>query len=230
MKKIAKSLKNAGISSVNISLDTLDPEKFRKITHRNYFYDVLEGIKEAVKVGFSTVKLNVVAMRSVNLDEAADLVSFGAERGIVVRFIELMPFNGNQWEKDNLVTMDELIQVLRKKFDLTPVPREHPSQTAVEYMINGDPRKKVGFIASVTKSFCQWCNRVRITADGHIRPCLHSPYEVDLKTPIRNGASDSELETIIKKAIWNKSPGHPDFLSSEFKVSINDKPMMKIGG
>ncbi len=230
LKELAKPLKKAGISTVNISLDTLDPEKFKKITQRNYFKNVIEGIEEAVRVGFDQVKINVVAMRNINFEDAAKLVSFGIERGIIVRFIELMPFKGNNWEKENMVTMDELIEKLRETFDLTPINKNDPSQTALEYMINEDPSKRVGFIASVTRSFCQWCNRVRITADGHLRPCLHNPFEVDLKAPIRNGASDEELEKIIQNAIWQKSRGHPDFLSTKFELPSEDKPMMKIGG
>ena len=227
---LASPLKNAGIQTVNISLDTLKEEKFNSIVQRKAFRNVMKGIDAALEAGFDPVKINAVVIRSFNLDEISDLVQFGVERGIIVRFIELMPFAGNNWEKQNVVTMDEILTILQKRFELKPIPRKDPSQTALEYSINGDATSRVGFIASVSHSFCQWCNRIRITADGKIRPCLHSPYEVNIKEPMRKGIDDNELERLIASAIWNKSPGHDNFLSSAYHLPVKDRPMMRIGG
>ncbi len=231
LEELAMPLRESGIRKVNISLDTLKEEKFNAITQRRAFKKVMSGIDVALEAGFDEVKINTVAIRSFNLDETIDLVEFGINKGIVVRFIELMPFYNNQWERDNVVPMDEILAILRTKYELTPLQKGSVSQTSIEYIIDGDRQKRVGFIASVTKSFCQWCDRVRITADGKIRPCLHSAHEIDLMGLLRdNHKTDEEIAQAIRSAVWDKSEGHEDFLSDGFILPIKDRPMMRIGG
>ncbi len=231
LEELAIPLKESGIRKVNISLDTLKEEKFNTITQRKAFKKVMAGIDTAIEVGFDEIKINTVAIRTFNLDEVIDLVEFGIGKGVVVRFIELMPFYNNQWERENVVPMDEILSILETKYDLTPVQRNSASQTSLEFTIDGDPQKRVGFIASVTKSFCQWCDRVRITADGKIRPCLHSAYEIDLIGLLRDKQkNDEDVASAIRNAVWNKSEGHEDFLSDGFVLPIKDRPMMRIGG
>ena len=231
LEELAAPLKESGIRKVNISLDTLKEEKFNTITQRKAFKKVMAGIDTAIEAGFDEIKINTVAIRTFNLDEVIDLVEFGIGKGVVVRFIELMPFYNNQWERENVVPMDEILSILETKYDLTPVQRNSASQTSLEFTIDGDPQKRVGFIASVTKSFCQWCDRVRITADGKIRPCLHSAYEIDLIGLLRDKQkNDEDVASAIRNAVWNKSEGHEDFLSDGFVLPIKDRPMMRIGG
>ena len=110
------------------------------------------------------------------------------------------------------------------------IPRSTPSQTSYEFMINGNPRARVGFISSVTKSFCTACNRVRLTADGKLRPCLHSSFETDIKSILRGGATDEELASVIRHTIWNKSPGHDNFLATSYHPPEHDREMIRIGG
>ncbi len=231
LEELAIPLKESGIRKINISLDTLKEEKFNAITQRTAFRKVMAGIDAALSAEFDEVKINTVAIRSFNLDEVIDLVEFGIKKGVTVRFIELMPFYNNQWERENVVPMDEILSILETKYDLAPQQRDSASQTSLEFIIDGDPQKKVGFIASVTRSFCQWCDRVRITADGKIRPCLHSSYEVDLLGLLRDEhKTDADIAGAIQNAVWNKSEGHEDFLSEDFALPIKDRPMMRIGG
>ena len=226
LAKNAQALKDAGLTRVNVSLDTLRRETFIELAKRDRLKDTLEGIRAAAAAGLSPVKLNTVLMRGVNDDEAPDLLAFALEHGYELRFIEQMPLDAqHQWQRDNMVRADEIRARLEERFTLTPVP-ERGSAPAERFLVDGGPAV-VGVIASVTAPFCGACDRVRLTADGMVRNCLFARGEVDLRGPLREGASDRDLVRLIRGEMWRKAAGHgigkPDFTQPA-------RPMSAIGG
>ena len=231
LAKVAKALAEAGLRRINISLDTLDWERFKRLTFRDRYDDVIEGIAAARSAGLAPIKINTVLMRGINDDEALPLLKWALSENLNLRFIEQMPLDaGDAWTRENLITADEIFQQLNSEFELTPV-LDRGSSPAEEFYINGGPAT-VGIIGSVTRSFCANCDRLRLTSDGQLRNCLFSIEETDLRSILRNGRmSDAEKRQDIVKAfglsVKAKLPGHginnPDFVKPV-------RPMSAIGG
>ncbi|MGF6885833.1 cyclic pyranopterin phosphate synthase [Nocardia sp. GAS34] len=203
----ARGLARAGLSRVNVSLDTVDRLGFARLTRRDRLDSVLAGIRAAQREGLAPVKVNAVLMRPT-LAGAPDLLQWCLDEGCELRFIEEMPLDADhEWARANMVTAAELLDVLGSRFALTPAGRSDPSAPAESWLVDGGPAS-VGIIASVTRKFCGDCDRTRLTADGKIRSCLFSDDEYDLRAPLREGASDAELATLWRGAMWNKWAGH----------------------
>lgn len=203
----AAALRAAGLDRINISLDTVNKEVFAQLTRRDRLPAVLAGIRAARDSGLVPVKINAVLMPAT-ISGAADLLQWCAGEGVALRFIEQMPLDADQrWARAQMVTAQQLLEVLGERFTLTPVGRHDPAAPAEEWVIDTGPAT-VGIIASVTRSFCGSCDRTRLTADGHIRSCLFSDDETDIRAALRSGASDTELADIWRTAMWGKSAGH----------------------
>jgi cyclic pyranopterin phosphate synthase len=223
LKKYALELKQAGLSRVNVSLDTLKPDKFRYITRLGELETVLEGIEAAKKVGFNPVKINTVVMRGINDDEILDFARMTFENGWHVRFIELMPFKSVA----EFVPSIELQQHISLFGKLEPCASITGNGPAMYYRLAG-ARGTIGFITPLSdSSFCSRCNRMRLTPDGKLRPCLLGEDEIDLKTPLRNNASMDELKNLILKAVASKPEHH--HLETE-NVRLANRKMSQIGG
>ncbi|MBB2922824.1 GTP 3',8-cyclase MoaA [Cellulomonas cellasea] len=223
---LAAPLADAGLARVNISIDTLQRERFRDLTRRDRLTDTLAGIAAADAAGFRPIKLNAVAMRGVNDDELVDLVRYAVDRGYEMRFIEQMPLDaGHTWARRTMVTGTEILERLAEAFTLTEIPGRG-SAPAERWLVDGGP-STVGVIRSVSAPFCGACDRVRLTADGQLRSCLFARTETDLRTILREGGTDEELEAAIRTCLAGKQPGHgiddPTFLQP-------DRPMSAIGG
>jgi cyclic pyranopterin phosphate synthase len=224
----AAGLRAAGLDRINVSLDTLRPEVFRKLTRRDRLDDVLAGLAAAAAAGLTAVKVNAVLMRDLNDDEAPELLAYCLERGYELRFIEQMPLDAQHgWKRTEMVTSGEVLGSLSAAFQLSD-DTEHlrgaaPAET---FLVNGGPAR-VGLIAAVTRPFCGACDRVRLTADGQIRNCLFARSESDLRSALRSGATDAEIADRWRAAVSSKLPGHgindPAFLQPE-------RPMSAIGG
>jgi GTP 3',8-cyclase len=228
LTRTAGTLRAAGLDRVNVSLDTLRPETFRKLARRDRLPDVLDGLAAAVAAGLSPVKVNAVLMRDLNDDEAVPLLRFCLDHGYELRFIEQMPLDAQHgWKRAEMVTAQEMLAALGREFILTPDDsRQRGSAPAEAFLVDGGPAR-VGVIASVTRPFCGTCDRVRLTADGQVRNCLFARSESDLRGPLRAGADDAELAGAWRRAVAVKLPGHgindPSFLQP-------DRPMSAIGG
>jgi cyclic pyranopterin phosphate synthase len=204
----ATALKHAGLSRINVSLDTIDREHFARLTRRDRLPRVLDGLAAASAAGLGPIKVNAVLMRET-LADAPDLLAFALEHGLLLRFIEQMPLDADAaWRRDNMVPAAELLDVLGARFALTPIGRvDDPSSPAEEWQVDAGPAT-VGIIASVTRSFCAACDRTRITAEGTVRSCLFGDDETDLRGLLRSGASDAEIAGRWRAAMWNKQAGH----------------------
>ena len=226
LRRDAKALAEAGLRRVNVSLDSLRAERFERLARRDSLNTVLDGINAAVEAGLGPVKINVVVMRGINDDEVVDFANFARSTGIRVRFIEYMPLDADgSWGPDLVVAGEDLLDAAETTFKLEPVSAGH--DPATRWRFADGSQGELGFINSVTEPFCERCNRVRLTADGQLRTCLFSITETDLRGPVRSGASDEELGSIIRAAIWRKEPGHrigkPDFVKP-------NRSMSQIGG
>jgi cyclic pyranopterin phosphate synthase len=228
LARVAAPLAAAGLDRVNVSLDTLDRDTFKRLAHRDRFTDVIAGLAAAHDAGLRPVKVNSVLMREVNQHEAAPLLRFCLEQGYELRFIEQMPLDAQHgWSRDTMVTANEILELLSASFDLTADDlEERGSAPAERFLVDGGPGR-VGVIGSVTRPFCAACDRVRLTADGQIRNCLFATEESDLKTAMRAGATDDELAERWIAAVSRKKAGHgiddPTFLQPS-------RPMSAIGG
>ena len=223
----AQALATAGVDRLNVSMDTLRPDRFATITRRDRLSDVLDGLAAARDAGLAPVKINTVLLRGMNHDEAVPLLGFAVEHGYELRFIEQMPLDAQHgWDRSDMVTAGEIMEMLRTGFTLTPDPAERGGAPAERWLVDGGPAV-VGVIASVTRPFCGACDRTRLTADGQIRSCLFARTETDLRVLLRSGASDHEIATAWRDAMWGKLAGHgidePGFLQP-------DRPMSAIGG
>jgi GTP 3',8-cyclase len=221
------ALHTAGLDRVNVSLDTLDPERFAMITRRKRHADVLAALDAAAAVGLRPVKINAVLLRGINDDEAVPLLRFAVDLGYHLRFIEQMPLDaGHRWSRATMVTAAEILAALTAEFDLTPSGDERGSAPAELWLVDGGPAT-VGVIGSVTRPFCGSCDRTRLTADGQIRNCLFAREESDLRGLLRGGAADAEIADRWQAAMAAKLPGHgiddPGFLQPA-------RPMSAIGG
>jgi GTP 3',8-cyclase len=198
----AESLKTAGLKRINVSLDTLDAARFKQITRRGELSKVLDGLFAARRCGFHPIKINAVIARGVNDDEILPIVEFSRANGFGVRFIEYMDVgNANGWRLDKVVPKAEILRTISGRFPLAVAGRAGGSAPAVDYRFT-DGQGEVGVIASVTEPFCGDCNRARLTSDGKLVTCLFSETGHDLKSPLRNGATDEELSKLIAD-IWN---------------------------
>ena len=198
-----ESLKLAGLKRLNISLDTLDPEKFKQMTKRGDLNKVLEGIFAAKSLGLHPIKLNAVVERGVNDEDILDLVEFSRENDFAIRFIEYMDVgNSNNWTSEKLVSKKEILERISARFPLKEVGRDQGNAPAVDYEFL-DGRGDLGVIASVTEPFCSSCTRVRLTADGKLVTCLFSQVGHDVKSLLRGGASDGEICEVLS-SIWLK--------------------------
>ncbi len=207
LRNLAHELKAAGIDRVNISLDTLDRAKFERMTKRDELEHVLDGIEAAKEAGFAPVKINAVVERGVNDDEIVDLARFGRDRDVEVRFIEFMPLDATgHWMNDKVVGQDEIVAALHQVFPLEAMPAQGAAPASQWRYLDG--RGTVGVIPTVTKPFCDDCDRVRLTADGQFRTCLFATTEFDLLKMIRSGASDDDLVAEIQRAVGTKWAGH----------------------
>jgi cyclic pyranopterin phosphate synthase len=226
----AEKLATAGLRRINISLDTLDPDTFIRLSRRRRLPDVLAGIAAARLAGLHPIKINTVLMRGINDHEAFDLLRWAMAERVQLRFIEQMPLDPQHgWQRADMITAAEITQRLSQHVQLIEDPEDaltRGSAPAELFRVVGTGYS-VGIIAAVSKPFCGACDRVRLTADGQIRNCLFARTESDLRTPLRNGASDAELAALWVAAVRGKQPGHgindPSFLQP-------DRPMSAIGG
>ncbi len=202
---LADDLAAAGLTRVNVSCDSLDRARFAEITRRDDLPRVLDGIEAAAQAGLGPVKVNVVLMRGRNDDEILDWVEFARNRGVVVRFIEFMPLDaGNGWDDGQVVTYDEILATIRTRHSIEPLVR---GSAPAERFRLGDGTE-VGVIPSVTRKFCDSCDRVRLTAEGAFKTCLFGLEEHDLRGPMRAGATDLELSELVAAAVSQKWAGH----------------------
>jgi cyclic pyranopterin phosphate synthase len=206
LRMVAPALAAAGLGRINVSLDTLDPERFAELTRRDQLADVLDGIDAALDAGLSPVKVNAVVVRGVNDHEVLDLARYGRDRGVEVRFIEWMPLDGGgTWTNEQVVTQAEIVAAIDEVFPLEPVTRGSAPAARFRYR---DGRGHVGVIPSVTQPFCEQCDRIRLTADGQLRSCLFSLEDHDLRGLLRAGAGDDDLSAAIESCVGAKWAGH----------------------
>ncbi|HIJ90050.1 MAG TPA: GTP 3',8-cyclase MoaA [Deltaproteobacteria bacterium] len=204
----AEALQKAGISKLNISLDTLRPERFRQITGIDAFARVWAGISKARELGFSPIKLNVVALRGVNDDEFIDFARMTLAEPLQIRFIEFMPIGTSAfWDKGKYISSQGIMELVKPLGALEPVPAQRMDGPARIYRF-AEAVGSVGFISPISHHFCDQCNRLRLTSEGRLRSCLLSDRETDLKVRLRNGATDDEIRGLIVAAILNKPKGH----------------------
>lgn len=226
LTELAEPLRDSGLNRLNISIDTLRPDRSRELTRRDLLPAVLRGIDVAIDAGFDSLKFNAVVLRGVNDDELCDLADFAHERGSQIRFIEYMPMGtARSDERNSTVTMAEMMNRLRERFDLVP-----------EVDLSSDPARgwvcrrsgtRIGFITSMSAHFCDTCNRMRLTAEGGLRPCLHQDAEVDVKAVLRSGGDDADLEEAFHRAAGLKWAGHQ---MNAFVPLYSRKNMQQIGG
>lgn len=231
LKELAQPLAKAGLNRINVSLDTLDRERFKKLTYRDRFNDVIEGLHAAKAAGLFPIKVNSVLLQGVNDDEAPALLEWALENEYSLRFIEQMPLDaGGIWDRATMVSADQIFADLSTRYALTPVD-SRGSSPAEEFYINGT-QATVGIIGSVTRPFCGACDRLRLTSDGQLRSCLFSNEEVDVRKVLRDDARDdaskrNEIAARFHKTVISKLPGHgindPSFIAPV-------RPMSAIGG
>lgn len=222
---LADDLRQAGLERVNISCDSLRRERFAAITRRDRLPQVLEGIDAAIAAGFAPVKLNCVLMRGENDDEILDFVEYGRARGVVVRFIEFMPLDApGEWSADRVVTYDDVLARVAEAYPFDPQPN---GASPAERFVFRDGRGEFGVVPSVTRSFCDTCDRVRLTADGHLRNCLFAVTERDLRSLLRSGASDDDIAAAIEQEVGAKWAGHA---IGQVNFIRPNRSMSQIGG
>ncbi len=224
----AQSLYDAGLRRINVHLDTLDRERFREITRRDDLDRVLAGIERCRDLGFTPIKLNVVAVKGLTEPDVVPLARYGRDRGIEVRYIEFMPLDSQQlWDRNRVLLADDMVAMLSREIaPLAEIPDRDPRAPATEYRFTDDG-SRVGFIASVSRPFCLNCNRLRLTADGKLRYCLFAIEETDVKSLLREGAPDLRLEEAIRGNLHDKWLGH-EINSARFVPP--PRPMYSIGG
>jgi cyclic pyranopterin phosphate synthase len=224
----AQELYDAGLRRINIHLDTLDRERFYKITRRDQLDKVLDGIEACRRIGYGPIKINAVAVRNLVEPDIVPLAQFGRERGIEIRYIEFMPLDAQGlWERPRVLTADDMIAMLEREIGpLEEIPDRDPRAPATEYRFK-DGIGRVGFIASVSRPFCLNCNRIRLTADGHLRYCLFAIEETDVRSLLRGEASNETIAEAVRACVKDKWIGH-EINSSRFVPP--PRPMYAIGG
>lgn len=228
LPQMALKLKKAGLKRVNISLDTLKPERFAQVTRTGKLGDVWLGINSAIKAGFGPIKINSVIMRGFNDDEIIDLARMTTDMPLHIRFIEIMPIGATGgWSVEKHVSTEEIFNTIKSKWsDLQPVKKMVGNGPAKYYKIPG-AKGSIGFIGAISKHFCDDCNRLRLTSEGKLRPCLQSPVEIDIKSALRREAKDEELAQIFQEVLRNKPQKHT---MVEEGWGENNRSMSQIGG
>ena len=225
LRLVAHDLAAAGLTRINVSLDTFDRDRFRAITRRDELHKVLDGIDAALEAGLRPVKVNAVMMRGVNDDELLDFAQFGRDKGVVVRFIEFMPLDADQtWSNGAVVTAAEIVERIGAVYPLEPLA---PSSAPAARYRYRDGAGEIGIVASVTQAFCGTCDRVRLTAEGKFRNCLFALDESDVRTLLRNGASDDDISACFENAVHAKWAGHQ---INQVHFIRPKKSMSQIGG
>jgi cyclic pyranopterin phosphate synthase len=221
--------KSAGLARITISIDSIRPQQFARMTRSNTKPErILEAIAASQRVGLTPVKVNAVIVRGVNEDEIVPLAAIARDHGVEVRFIEFMPLDSaHGWDLRKVVFAAEVTERISEQYELVEVGREDPSSTSLIYRFADGSPGRIGMVAPVTRVFCGACSRLRITADGKVRPCLFSRDEWDLRPLLRGGASDAELAQFLVDATWTKQRGH-GITSPTFQQP--DRPMSAIGG
>jgi cyclic pyranopterin phosphate synthase len=224
----ASTLKRAGLKGVTVSLHSLKPERFSEITGGGPFDQVIGGIRAAKASGFRPLKINAVIIRGCNDDEIADLAALAVEGDVTVRFIEYMPFDGqHHWGMEKVVSGKEIVEKIRERYDLVPAPR--PAGSTAQLYKFQDERGEIGIITSITEPFCSDCDRIRLSADGKIVPCLFDKTGFDLRPLLRTGASDERITNFIREAVLQKAPG-VETLLKKYQQLEHIRPMHTIGG
>ncbi|MDB6108758.1 MAG: cyclohydrolase subunit MoaA [Pedosphaera sp.] len=218
-----RALRDAGLRRISFSLDSLDRANFQKMTGRDALAEVLASIKLAQELGMNPVKVNAVVIRGINDHEIEALADYAREHDLAMRFIEFMPLDSARaWLKELVMPGKEILQRLQARHALSPAPRRNPSETAQRWVFP-DGRGELGLISPVSEPFCGHCNRLRLTADGKLRTCLFSVVEHDLRSRLRNGASDEDLAAYLQSVVLQKEDRHhigePDFVSPERSMS-----------
>ncbi|MGI8988512.1 MAG: GTP 3',8-cyclase MoaA [Bryobacteraceae bacterium] len=228
LSKHARDLSDAGLRRLNVHLDTLDRDRFLKITRRDDLDKVLEGIATCREMGFGPIKINVVAVKNLIEPDIVPMARYCRQNGIEPRFIEFMPLDAQQlWDRRKVLLADDIIETLSREISpLVPIPDADPRAPATEYRY-ADGGGSVGFIASVSKPFCMNCNRLRLTSDGKLRYCLFAIEEADVKGLLRGGGSDEEIAAVIRGNVADKWMGH-EINSAKFVAP--PRPMYQIGG
>lgn len=228
LAKLAAELKGAGLKRLNISLDSLDPERFEQITRGSNLPAVLDGLARAEELGFDPIKINSVSIRGFNDSEAVDFARLTIEKPLHVRFIEFMPIGArDMWDESRVVTAEELRGRISAEFGpLEKLESKGADGPASMYRISG-AKGLIGFISPLSHHFCGECNRLRLTAEGKLRPCLFSESEIDLKTPMRTGCEDEEIARLIGVALSVKPEGHQ---MAEGIKNKYQRTMSRIGG
>ena len=224
----AEALRRAGLRRLNVHLDTLDRERFRRITRRDEIARVLAGLEEARRAGFRDIKINAVAVKGLTEPDVVPLAHFGRGNGYQIRYIEFMPLDAQGlWDRSRVLLMQDILDILAEEFGpLEAVPDADPRAPALEYRFR-DGRGSVGFIASVSRPFCLNCNRIRLTADGHLRYCLFALEETDVKSLLRGSATDDEIRAVIRRTVAAKWLGHE---IQQANFTPPPRPMYAIGG
>lgn len=226
LHEMLDDLYDAGIDAINISLDTLNKDNFKKITRRDGLEKVLMSIDKAYDLGIR-VKINCLAIRDFNLREIVEIASFAKDREIDVRFIELMPIGFGK--KYTQIDNDEILSILESRFGTFEIVTEKRGNGPAKYYRNQNMKGCIGFISAISHEFCESCNRIRLTSSGFLKLCLHYNKGIDLKEPIRNGISDEDLKKLIHDTIWNKPISHK-FGHANGEQDIELKNMVQIGG
>jgi cyclic pyranopterin phosphate synthase len=227
LESLAGPLFDAGLRRINVSLDALDPDRFRQVSRRDGLDRVIAGILAAKKAGFNPVKVNAVSIREVTEHEVLPLARFAREHGLEMRFIEYMPIGADHWEREKVYFAHEILRQIEDGIGRLVPARDHdPSAPAMEYEYE-DGGGRVGIIASISRPFCMSCNRVRLTAEGKLRNCLFALDEVDLKPLLREGGSAEAIADVVRKNVWSKWEGH-EINTARFVKP--DRTMHTIGG
>jgi cyclic pyranopterin phosphate synthase len=226
LDRLAQPLAAAGLDRVTISCDSLMRHRFAEMTRRDALDKVLEGMRAAERAGLTPIKLNCVVIAGTNDDEVVDFARFARDTGYEVRFIEYMPLDAEQrWERAKVVPSAEILETIDRVYPI--IGQVEGSEPATTFQFADGAPGAIGVIASVTEPFCETCNRLRLTAEGQLRACLFAMNETDLRAPVRAGATDDEIEGLIRAAVWAKWEGHkinhPDFQRP-------DRSMSMIGG
>lgn len=220
---LAKKLKDAGLTRITLSLDSLNHKNFKRITGADGLDSIIESIDLAKKLNLTPIKVNAVIIRGINDHEIESLAEFAIRKNIIMRMIEFMPLDsGRKWQRNHVVPGEEIINRIKSKFSIIRLPSQNLSETSTRWSI-GKGNAEIGIIAPVTNPFCGNCNRIRITSDGKVRTCLFSLNEHDLKSILRDGSSNTKLESRIKSIVLNKESGHkidkPEFIQPKRTMS-----------
>lgn len=220
---------SAGVTAINLSLDSWRADRFAQITLRDKLTQVLRSLEGILAAPLRSRKLNCVVMKGVNDDELLDFVAFTREHDLAVRFIEYMPFAGNGWDLSRLLPYQEMLRRIRERYPLEPLGPESRHDTATRFRIPGF-KGTIGFITSMTQHFCAGCNRIRLTADGHLKNCLFDHGELSLRDPLRAGASEQDLIDLIALALQKKHAHHGGHETPESIARDPGRSMIQIGG